>query len=374
MSDGHASGGRAGRRDVAALLAGRRVCICVGAGGVGKTTSAAAIARGMAARGQKVCVVTIDPARRLADALGLDQLDNRPRRVQASGELWAMMLDPKLTFDELIDRVAPDAQRARQIKENAVYRELSSAVSGSQEFTAIDKLYELVQDDYDLIVLDTPPAHNAAEFLSAPGRLGSFLGGGALRALLRPSGLGMRLLGIGATPALAALKLVTGADLFTSLATFFMLLGPMTDEFNARAARVQSLLRSQETGFLLVTSAQERPLGEVARFRARLEQEGMTVLGVVVNRVHERPDGDEPERVRSELELALPGELAAAVCGAVADAATLAERDAANIGALEHALAGAYPLLTVPDFSEAVSDGEGLALIERALFGGGRGR
>ena len=135
---------------VADVLDGKRVCVCVGSGGVGKTTTSAAVAVGMAARGAKVAVVTIDPARRLANALGLDELHNEPRRVEAErlaggdleirGELWAMMLDPKRTFDELIDRVAPDPERAREIKANRVYSELSSAVSGSQEFTAVAKL------------------------------------------------------------------------------------------------------------------------------------------------------------------------------------------------------------------------------------------
>lgn len=363
--------------DVPALLAGRRVCICVGAGGVGKTTTAAAIALGMATRGLRVCVVTIDPARRLANALGLEQLDNHPRRVepaalgcvQSGGELWAMMLDSKRTFDELIDRIAPSPERAEEIKRNPIYRELSSAVAGSQEFTAIDKLYELVQDDYDLLVLDTPPAHNAAEFLSAPGRLSSFLSGGALHALLRPTGLGMRLIGLGATPVLAALKLVTGVDLFTNLAAFFMLLGGMTDEFNARAQRVEALLHSQETGFVLVTSAEDRPLGEAIRFREKLELEGMPVVGAIVNRVYEPPTGWDQEGGSDELERVLPAEIAAAVTASGADHGVLAARDAANVERLAAAFARDQPVLRVPDFSEGVDEAEELKLIQEALFG-----
>ncbi|HEY2161097.1 MAG TPA: ArsA-related P-loop ATPase, partial [Solirubrobacteraceae bacterium] len=153
---------------VAEMLEGRRICVCAGSGGVGKTTTSAAVALGMAARGAKVAVVTIDPARRLANALGLEELENEPRRVEPErlvtgglpikGELWAMMLDPKRTFDELIDRVAPTSERAEEIKANRVYRELSTAVSGSQEFTAIAKLYDLDEEhEFDLLVLDTPP-------------------------------------------------------------------------------------------------------------------------------------------------------------------------------------------------------------------------
>src|ERR1700744_741171 len=161
---------------IGALLDGARVCVCGGSGGVGKTTTAAAIALGMAAQGARVAVVTIDPARRLANALGLDELENEPRRVEpsrlgedADGELWAMMLDPKRTFDELIERLAPTPGRAEEIKANRGYREPSTAVSGSQEFTAVAKLYELDREgQFAPLVLDTPPSRNALDFLDAP--------------------------------------------------------------------------------------------------------------------------------------------------------------------------------------------------------------
>ena len=184
---------------VAELLEGKRVCVCGGSGGVGKTTTSAAIALGMAARGAKVAVVTIDPAKRLANALGPAGARERaaPSGARAAGrltskiegELWAMMLDPKRTFDELIDRIAPDPKRAEEIKSNRVYSELSTAVSGSQEFTAVAKLYELDRDgDFDLLVLDTPPSRNALDFLDAPGRLTSFLEGRALKTSCVPPG------------------------------------------------------------------------------------------------------------------------------------------------------------------------------------------
>ena len=154
-----------------ALLDGRRMVICAGSGGVGKTTTAAAVALGLAEEGKKVAVVTIDPARRLANALGLDELDNEPRRVdiEADGELWAMMLDAKRTFDQLIERLAPDERTRDEVLSNRIYQQLSSAVAGSQEFTAIAKLYELDQEgDWDVLVLDTPPSRNALDFLDAP--------------------------------------------------------------------------------------------------------------------------------------------------------------------------------------------------------------
>jgi anion-transporting ArsA/GET3 family ATPase len=357
------------------LLDGRRVCVCVGAGGVGKTTAAAAIALGAAARGQRVVVVTIDPARRLADALGVEELGNEPRLVaperlggiEMRGELWAMMLDPKRTFDELIDRLAPTPERAAEIKRNSVYRGLSGAVSGSQELTAVEKLYELAGEDYDLLVLDTPPAHNAAEFLSAPGRLLTFLGGGALQAFLRPTGVGMRLLGIGATPVLAALRLVTGVDLVSDLATFFRLLGSMTDDFKLRAQRVDELLHADETAFVLVTSAQQAPIEEAIRFRAILRQDRLPFAGAIVNRVH-RPLA--PEDLAPGVdgwESILSRDLAEAVAASVADYTALAERDAANIERLRHAFAG-EPILQVREIEHNGGAMRALLAIRRELF------
>src|SRR3954463_11875770 len=182
---------------VDAVLAGRRMVICAGSGGVGKTTTAAAVGLGLAERGLKVAVVTIDPARRLANALGLEELDNEPRRVEAEvpGGLWGMMLDAKRTFDQLIEHLAPDARTRDEILANRIYQQLSSAVAGSQEFTAIAKLYELDQDGgYDLLVLATPPSRNALDFLDAPGRLTGFFQGRAIRIFLRPAGLGGKLI------------------------------------------------------------------------------------------------------------------------------------------------------------------------------------
>jgi anion-transporting ArsA/GET3 family ATPase len=359
----------------AELLEGRRICICVGAGGVGKTTTSAALAIGMAARGHRVAVVTIDPARRLANALGLDELGNEPRLVpperlpgiELRGELWAMMLDPKRTFDDLIDRVAPTPQRAEEIKQNDVYRQLSSAVSGSQEFTAIEKLYELAEADYDLLVLDTPPAHNATEFLNAPGRLTAFLGGGALHALLRPTGIGMRLIGLGAAPVLAALKLVTGVDLLSDLTAFFSLLGGMTEEFNARAARVEQLLHAPETGFVLVSSAEDRSTAEAIRFRETLREAQMPFLGTIVNRVNRPITRAEVATGAAGCEQILRSDLASRVAACAADHAVLAERDGANLARLHEAFT-AEPILQVPDFSDDIHSVQGLLAIHRELF------
>ena len=364
---------------VAELLEGKRVCVCGGSGGVGKTTSAAAIALGMAARGRKVAVVTIDPARRLANALGLEELENEPRRVPADrlaseglavkGELWAMMLDPKRTFDELIDRIAPDAERAQEIKANRVYVELSTAVSGSQEFTAVAKLYELDQaGEFDLLVLDTPPSRNALDFLDAPGRLTSFLEGRALKTFLRPTGIGMRVLGRGATPLLAALRRVTGIDLLSDLSTFFQLLGDMTNDFSLRAAQVAKMLRDDTTAFLLVSSAGREPIDEAIWFHRTLEESGLPFAGVIVNRVHHDLLGDrEPGDVAHALARVLRSELVDRVAENLHDYHVLARRDQDNIARLQQELEG-HPLLLVPHLDDDIHDIDGLLKMHRYLF------
>ncbi len=368
------------------LLKGKRVCVCAGAGGVGKTTSSAAIALGMAARGARVAVVTIDPARRLANALGLETLENEPRRVELGrlagagglevrGELWAMMLDPKRTFDELIDRIAPTPRRAAEIKSNRVYRELSTAVSGSQEFTAIAKLYELDQEgDFDLLVLDTPPSRSALEFLEAPRRLTSFLEGGALSALVRPTGLGMRVIGRGAAPLLAALRRVTGVDLLADLSTFFELLGEMTEDFSMRAVKVERMLRASTTAFLLVSTAQDEPIDEAIWFRRTLRQSGLPFAGVVVNRVHHDVLGDhEPGEVEAALVGRLDPELAARVAANFRDYHALAAHDRRNVRRLREEL-GDCPLLLVPQLDDDIHDTEGLLRMHRYLFASDRER
>jgi anion-transporting ArsA/GET3 family ATPase len=333
----------------------------------------------MAAAGAKVAVVTIDPAKRLANALGLEQLENEPRRVDPArlapeefdvrGELWAMMLDPKRTFDELIERSSADPLRAEEIKANRVYRELSSAVSGSQELTAIAKLYELDQEgQFDLLVLDTPPTRNALEFLDAPSRLNAFLEGRALKAFLRPTGLGMRALGRGALPLLAGLRRITGIDLIADLSVFFQLLGDMTSDFSQRAAQVDQLLRADTTAFLLVTSAAREPIDEAIWFAQRLEADGLPFAGVVVNRVHHDLLGDRaPREVRRSLARSLPPGLAARVAENFRDYHVLARRDDHNLAHLASQLDDRR-LLLVPQLDDDVHDIDGLLRVHRYLF------
>ena len=359
------------------LLEGKRVVICAGPGGVGKTTAAAAIATGMAARGLRVAVVTIDPAKRLANALGLDALGDEPHLVEASlfaesgitieGELWAMMLDAKRTFDNLIDHLAPDAAARDEVLNNRIYQELSSAVAGSQEFTAIAKLYELDQSgDYDLIVLDTPPSRNALDFLDAPDRLTGFFQGRAIRMFLRPAGFGGRVIGRGTGVVFSILRRVTGVDLLDDLSVFFRSLGGMIDGFTERATRVKAMLTDPGTTLLLITSPERDPVDETVYFHRRVREQRLPFGGLVVNRL--RVAGAMDEALPDDLAERLGDDLAGRVELTAAEIAALAARDAANVERLQEAL-GHPETITVPQLAEDVHDIEGLAHVCEHLFG-----
>ena len=238
--------------------------------------------------GARVAVVTIDPAKRLADALGLDDLDDEPRRVDPAlfdgmkGELHALMLDSKRTFDALIERVAPDARARDEVLNNRIYQELSSAVAGSQEFTAIAKLYELDQSGrFDVLVLDTPPSRNALDFLDAPDRLTGFLQGRAIRMFIRPG----RILGAGTGLVFSALRKATGVALLDDLSTFFKALGSMIPDLAERGTHVKEMLSSPQTTFLLVTSLEREPVEETVFFWEHLRDLELPFGGVVVNKL-----------------------------------------------------------------------------------------
>ncbi|WP_445151916.1 ArsA family ATPase [Baekduia sp. Peel2402] len=370
--------------DLVDRLADRRVVICAGSGGVGKTTTSAAIAMGLAAQGARVCVVTIDPARRLADALGIEQLGSEPRRVDdarfaghglvMNGQLWAMMLDPKKTFDELIARLAPDEATRDEILENRIYRELSSAVAGSQEFTAVAKLYDLERSGrFDVIVLDTPPSRNALDFLDAPDRLTGFLEGRALRVLLAPSGLAARVVGRGTSVVFSVLGRLTGVDLLNDLKVFFAALSVVLDGFRERASGVKELLADPATTFLIVTSPEREPVAEAVFFRDKLREAGMPFGGLIVNRVHplaaEEPPGSDATAAVPGLEPAL----ARKALKTLAEFRALAARDAAAIAGLRDAVGDDDPIL-IPHLDGDVHDLDGLVLVHRHLFATGKER
>jgi anion-transporting ArsA/GET3 family ATPase len=360
-------------------LKGKQVCVCVGAGGVGKTTVSAALALGLAARGRKVVVVSIDPARRLAGALGLRELSGEPHRIEPDtlvehgieleGELWAMMLDSKGTFDDLIARLSPDERTREEILSNRIYRELSSAVAGSQEFTAVAKLFELHRSgEWDAIVLDTPPSRDALDFLDAPDRLTRFLEGRALRVLLAPGGVTRGLFGRGAGLMLTMFARVTGVNLIGELSGFFGSLAGLTDGFRERARSVEQLLRDPVTGFLIVTSPDRDPAREAAFLHAQLAQEKMGFSGLIVNRFHDQGlDGHTTEELAQLLSAQLGAKLSARVAANMADFDVLARRDRESVTALSKTLEERDPLL-VPHLDGDVQDLRGLAVIAEHLF------
>ncbi|MEG3628516.1 ArsA family ATPase [Streptomyces poriticola] len=272
-----------------------RIVVCCGAGGVGKTTTAAALGLRAAERGRKVVVLTIDPARRLAQSMGIDSLDNTPRRVKgiddsAGGELHAMMLDMKRTFDEIVEAHA-DPERAAAILGNPFYQSLSAGFAGTQEYMAMEKLGQLrSRDEWDLIVVDTPPSRSALDFLDAPKRLGSFLDGKLIRVLLAPAKVGgragMKFLNVGMSMMTGVLGKVLGGQFLKDVQTFVAAMDSMFGGFRTRADATYRLLQAPGTAFLVVAAPERDALREAAYFVERLAAEDMPLAGLVLNRVH----------------------------------------------------------------------------------------
>jgi anion-transporting ArsA/GET3 family ATPase len=369
---------------VAELLEGKRVCICAGSGGVGKTTTSAAIAAGMAARGLKVAVLTIDPAKRLADSLGLPELGNTERKVDPAlltevgvdpgeGELWAMMLDSKQTFDEVVRKHAPDEETRDRILSNRIYEQLSNALAGSQEYMAMEKLFEIhAEDRYDLLVLDTPPTRTALDFLDAPKRLTQFIEGRALQVFTRPAGFGMKLFGRGTSLMFSILRRITGVNLLEDLAEFFQAFSGMVDGFRERARRVNELLADDRTSFLVVCAPQGEPISEAVYFHRKLVEAQLPFGGVIVNKVHYGWDlPDDPGALTGELAEALgDADLAPRVVANLAGYAALSARERHNV---EHLAAEmrTRAVIQVPYLDEDVHDLAGLMEINRYLFASG---
>ncbi|MFF8534231.1 ArsA family ATPase [Streptomyces sp. SAS_267] len=270
-----------------------RIVVCCGSGGVGKTTTAAALGLRAAERGRKVVVLTIDPARRLAQSMGIDSLDNTPRRVkgvEGSGELHAMMLDMKRTFDEIVEAHA-DGDRAAAILGNPFYQSLSAGFAGTQEYMAMEKLGQLrARDEWDLIVVDTPPSRSALDFLDAPKRLGSFLDGRLIRLLTAPAKLGgragMKFLNVGMSMMTGTLGKLLGGQLLKDVQTFVAAMDTTFGGFRTRADATYKLLQAPGTAFLVVAAPERDALREAAYFVQRLAAEEMPFAGLVLNRVH----------------------------------------------------------------------------------------
>ncbi len=377
--------------DLFALTADRgiRVVVCCGSGGVGKTTTAAALGLHAAERGRRVVVLTIDPARRLAQSLGLNELDNVPRPVagvdtSAGGSLDAMMLDMKRTFDEVVEaHAAPE--KVAQILANPFYQALSSSFAGTQEYMAMEKLGQLraaLAEDgdgarWDLVVVDTPPSRSALDFLDAPKRLGSFLDGRFIRILTAPVKKGsrayLRVLNTGVNLVASTLTKVLGGDLLTDLQTFVAALDTMFGGFRERADQTYALLKDPETAFVVVAIPERDALREAAYFVDRLEDERMPLAGLVLNRLQRvSATGLSASRALASAEQVEEGKgtgasrSSAGILRLHAGAQQLAARQAAVARRFTAGHPG-IPVVQVPAAASDIHDLAGLREVARAL-------
>jgi anion-transporting ArsA/GET3 family ATPase len=352
-----------------------RIIVTCGAGGVGKTTTAAAIALRAAERGRRVVVLTIDPARRLAQSMGLVELDNTPRPVadlddSSGGGLDAMMLDMKRTFDDVVLAHASE-EKARQILENPFYIALSSSFAGTQEYMAMEKLGQLHQQatadgNWDLIVVDTPPSRSALDFLDAPERLASLLEGRFLKLLLAPARGPLKLMSAGFNFAMGAMTKVLGAQVLRDVQTFAAAFETLFGGFRERAEQTVSVLREPHTAFLVVAAPQNDALREASYFAERLRTERMPLAGVVLNRVATSPvPGLSAERALAAAEQLEDG-LTSAVLQLHADRArqAAAERKRADRFRRGHR---SVPIVEVPALADDVHDLDGLRVIGHLL-------
>jgi anion-transporting ArsA/GET3 family ATPase len=305
---------------VAEILASSRVVVCCGSGGVGKTTTAAVLALEGARRGRDACVVTIDPAKRLANALGLEHLSDTPSEIDATrwkatgseaggsenavadggGRLSALMLDTKSTFDRLVVRNAGEAEQAERILQNTFYRNVSSALGGTQEYMAMEKLHELHDEGgFDLIVVDTPPTRHALDFLDAPRRLMRLLDNRIFRMLMTPTRAYLKVAGAAVRGFLRTIAKVVGSEVIEDVVAFFRAFEGMEAGFRARAAAVEALLADPSTAFVLVTSPRRDAMEEATFFADRLHDHDQHVAALIVNRVHPEFGDEAPSGLRA---------------------------------------------------------------------------
>ncbi|HUL79953.1 MAG TPA: ArsA-related P-loop ATPase [Vicinamibacteria bacterium] len=365
-------------------LAERRILVSCGSGGVGKTTTAAALAVRAALSGRRVLVCTIDPSRRLATSLGLNQLSGKPRSIDLSrlappaargGALWAMVLDVKSTFDALVARHTPDAAARERILGNRFYRHVSAALAGSHEYMAMEKLLELSADErFDLVVLDTPPTRHALDFLEAPDRLLDFLDTTVLRWFLRPYFVAGRLtLRVATRTGAAALRLADrflGLQFLQDLSEFFLAFESMYDGFQERATRVHALLRDPSSGFVMVAGPQPLALEEALYFHRRLTEKRMPFVAFVVNRVHTDPVRE--VRRRKGVRAAVSPGLADRLARTLREQQVLARVERRAVARLE--VDTRERSVLVPELEQDVHDLRGLAEFSDLVFGAARGR
>lgn len=358
------------------VLDGADVVVCVGSGGVGKTTTAAVMGIEAARMGRRVVVVTIDPARRLADALGLpDGLSGRPRRIElgegSAGELWAMMLDTAAMFERVVRTNAVDANQADRIVENRFYQNMAGALSGTQEFMASEALHELHGDErFDLVIVDTPPSRNALDFLESAGVLARFLEHRAFKLMMMPTRSGLKVLNAAGQPILRAIGRVVGSDVLTDAVAFFQAFAGMEVGFRQRADAVNVLLRADSTRFVLVTAPQRDTIVEATWFADQLAEQGFTVHATIVNRMQPR-FGDSPteavEQLARQAESSGDAEWAA-MWSNLADLHRASDAQHAELAPLIDRL-GSDSVVEVPLLPTDVHDLEALDLLGAHLFG-----
>jgi len=347
------------------LVPGRPVVVCCGPGGVGKTTISATFALQAARAGRRACVITVDPARRLADALGVESLPNTPTEVPGDwpGRLDALMLDTKGTFDDLVRQYAKSPEQVESIRNNRIYQNLAGALSGTQEYMAMEKLYELTgSGTYDTVVVDTPPTRNALDLLDAPRRLTNFLENRFFRALLLPTRAYLKAVSVATRALLRTISKVAGTEIVDDAVTFFQAFQGMEEGFRSRAAAVRALLADPSTAYVLVTSPRPDSVEEAEFFADKLVGRGISPAGLVVNRVHPRfgtvgelppaPEGSELGALEDNLRQ-LDG---------------MAAREEATFAELVARVAPA-PVGRVPLLGSDVHDVEGLGLVADQLFG-----
>ncbi len=363
---------------LARLAAERPIIVCCGSGGVGKTTTAAVLALAGARAGRDAVVVTIDPARRLANALGLETLSNTAHEIDRQlwdpdgtappgGGLSALMLDTKSTFDHLVLKYSADPAQGERILENRFYRNISGALAGTQEYMAMEKLHELQEEGgYDLIVIDTPPTRNALDFLDAPARLTRLLDNKVFRLVMAPTRASFRVANFALQAFFRTVSRLIGTEVVDDLVLFFQAFEGMEDGFRQRAHRVLELLSDEATAFVLVTAPARDAVAEAKYFADRLEAAGLQVSGLVVNRIHPEFDTLDParppvgrgERVAGAAEEGAGGPEArplAELYANLGDFIQLAHRERRHLEGLERSV-GNVPVVRVPLLEVEVCD------------------
>lgn len=375
------------------ILANKKLVVCCGSGGVGKTTTSAAIALKAASHGKKTLVITIDPARRLAQSLGLEKLDNEERKVPEkhlveSGlpvetELYATMLDTAQSLDALIHRIATSEEQAKQILNNNIYRQFTNAIAGSQEYVAMERLFEIMNDrDYDLIVLDTPPTKNALDFLNAPNRLATFLDDSIVKWFVKPQNKGITaaLFQKGGEVVFKLIGLLTGKTFVQNLMDFFQAFNGLYGGFKERAEKVTQLLRNDQTVFVLVTSAERNALSEAVFFHDKLISNDIPLHGVIVNRAFSPFETENLDLQNTELLLEeniskivdrphnKSGEITKKLIKVASLTRDLNKIANENIARLRKRLDGTNQIMCVPVFTEEIHDMNGLMKMNSYLF------